>query len=126
MLLVGRYREVLAPSSLRCRADVVRAGDGVLDHQIGAVDERRLILRRRQSLCSCRSTAAEPRCAASTLSATEESPATTVAWTAGPLAHAGDRAEDVHPNRGHVRLDGKSTPWTWLLKPARCLLVPEV
>src|SRR6266480_1282352 len=38
------YREVLTPRTLRCRADVVRAGDGILDHQIGAVDERRLDL----------------------------------------------------------------------------------
>src|SRR2546429_9857495 len=54
------YREVLTPRTLRCRADVVRAGDGILDHQIGAVDERRLDCAGVQSLCSCRSTAAEP------------------------------------------------------------------
>lgn len=36
---VRRDREVLAPGALRPWADVVRAGLGVLDHEIGAVHE---------------------------------------------------------------------------------------
>src|SRR4029450_13066935 len=41
------YGEVLTPCTLRRRTDVVKAGRGILDYQIGAVHERRLNLRRR-------------------------------------------------------------------------------
>ena len=34
------YREVLTPSTLRGGADVVKADRGILDYQIGAVNER--------------------------------------------------------------------------------------
>jgi hypothetical protein len=78
-------------------------------HQIGAVHERRLNLRRRPVGCSCRSTAADPAMCGVDIEVPVKNahpePSPGIRW----LAHARDRTENVDANRGMSGLTAKST-----------------